>query len=262
LSKFNSTLLKVEQAIENYRYSEAENLIYDFFWKNYCDWYLEVTKGKFSDENIQKVAFSILLNSIKMMHPFIPFVTEEIWEHLEISNDCLAVQPWPNDEKKLINKSADDEMQSLIDIISTIRNIKVQWNIKQQQTVNASFTSKNKKEVSLLNDNSQMLKTLAKIDDFSVSDKTQKIENSAAGLVKQIKFYIPLGDIIDVEKEKKRIVSQIEQHKRDMTNLDKRLKNKNFTSKAPPEVVEKEKARLDSLKIKVVDLDLIIKNLE
>ena len=95
LSRFHTTLSLVNTALEQYRFSEAENLIYDFFWGNFCDWYLEIIKQRFSDPTIQKIALDILQKSMRLIHPFMPFVTEEIWQHLEISDQCLAQSAWP-----------------------------------------------------------------------------------------------------------------------------------------------------------------------
>jgi len=261
ISRFTATLKGVSQAIDSYRFSEAENLIYDFFWKSYCDWYLEIIKNKFDNEDVQKVAFAILEQSIRLIHPFMPFVTEEIWAHLQISDKCLAVQPWPQVNSKLQDDTAEKDMQALIDIIGTLRNIKVQWNIKQQQGIDCAFSSARKKDTSFLQENADILKNLARINTFSIESKLQDIRESATGLVGPIKFCVPLGDLIDVPQEKKRILAQIEKQKRDKQGLSQRLKSKNFLQKAPPEVVEKERARLTGIEAQIKDLEQVIKNL-
>lgn len=262
VSKFYSTLTNVNRAIESYRFSEAESLIYEFFWRNFCDWYLEIIKNKFSEKEIQQVVFSLLEQSIRMMHPFMPFVTEEIWKHLNISDDCLALQPWPEIQEKLIDSKTEDDMQTLIDITSTIRNIRVQWNIKPQQAIDCFFSSTQEKDTLLLENNSDMLKIMARINKISITEKSASTKNAATGIVGTIKFCIPLGDIIDIERERKRILTQIERQKKDHDNLTKRLKNKSFLDKAPAEVVEKERNRLNLLDTKVQDLEHVINTLE
>ncbi len=130
LAQFYDTLEKVGLAIEQFRYSEAEILIQDFFWGNYCDWYLELSKAKFNDVPIQKIALFILKNSLKMMHPFIPFVTEEIYSKMNSQDECLSLAQWPKHQKKLIDNEASGQMQTIIDSVCAIRNIRTQWGIK------------------------------------------------------------------------------------------------------------------------------------
>jgi len=261
VSRFQSTLNGVEQAIENYRYSEAENLLYEFFWKNFCDWYLEIIKDRIENENIQKIVFSILEQSIRMLHPFIPFVTEEIWGHLNVAEGCLALQSWPDQESDLIDPAAEKDMNVLLDITTTLRNIKSQWNIKPQQTVDCIFVSPSASSRKLIEDNAATIKFLLKISDLTVCSEDQKVKDAAMGLVEDIKFYVPLGDLIDLEKEKKRICEEISFLTKAMDGLTKRLHNKSFLEKAPPEVVEKEKQRLESLKVKIEELSAVVKNL-
>jgi len=262
LSRFYQTLDKVEKATEKYNFSEAESLIYDFFWKNFCDWYLEIIKNKFSDENIQRVAFFILQNSLKMIHPFMPFVTEEIWKHLSIEETCLSKSEWPVIEKKFIDKKSDADMQMIIETVASIRNLRVQWNVKPNEDISCHFGSKSKQDLSTISDNDNILKSLAKIEELFIEEKPIHIKNAATGIVQNIKFSIPLGGVIDVEKEKQRILKQIEEQAKLSEGIDKRLSNKNFVSKAPKEVVQKEKERLESMKLKIKELKEIIKNLE
>jgi len=261
ISRFHSTLNGVEQAIESYRYSEAENLLYDFFWKNFCDWYLEIIKDRMDDENIQKIVFSILEQSIRMLHPFVPFVTEEIWGHLNVAEGCLALQSWPDQEPELIDPAAEKDMNVLLDTTTTLRNIKSQWNIKPQQAVDCIFVCPSAVGRKLIEDNAATIQFMLKIKDLKIFEKDQKITDSAMGLVEDIKFYLPLGDLIDVAKEKTRISEQIKTQSKAMDGLAKRLNNKSFLDKAPPEVVEKEKQRLESLKIKIQELNAVVKNL-
>ncbi len=263
VSKFYSTLDKVSQAVEQYRYSEAESLIYDFFWSNFCDWYLETIKGKFDDIEIQKIVFIILEQSLRMMHPFIPFVTEEIWDHLQKKDreDCLSVASWPKLNKDLIDEDAEKNMSLIIDSITCIRNIRVQWNIPHKNQLKCVLTT-NKKLLTILNSNTDLIKTLAKIDDLCITDKDEPIANCAAGVIGHIKVAVLLEGVIDLEKEKARILKQIESQQKACDNLEKRLNNQGFLSKAPDEVVTKEKTRLEALQLQVAELHKVMENLK
>jgi len=262
ISKFNSTLKNVDSAIEQYRFSEAENLIYDFFWGNFCDWYLEIIKNSFNKEEISKVAFALLENSLRMMSPFIPFVTEEVWEHLNIDEGPLSTQKWPIVNKKLINKKCEEQMQILINVVTTIRNLKAEWNIKTTQKIDCLFVSKNDEQLNILKENEDTLKLLLKADEILFEEKQSITKNSATGIVGDIKIYLPLGDIIDVSKEKGRIKNETVSLEKLMKGLAGRLKNKDFLKKAPKDVVEKDKSRLRELEAKIKGLKETVNNLD
>ena len=138
IARFYETLRKVGQAIEEFHYSEAEILIQDFFWGNYCDWYLELIKAKFNDPNIQKTALFILKNSLKMMHPFIPFVTEEIYSKMNSKDECLSLAHGLSSKETLIDIACECSECKRLSISLAPYEISVaQWNIKPNETVDA-----------------------------------------------------------------------------------------------------------------------------
>jgi len=262
ISRFHFTLKNVDRAIEQYRFSEAENLIYEFFWGNFCDWYLEIIKNKFHDENIAKIAFSILENSLRLMCPFLPFVTEEVWEKMDIAEGPLSKQSWPQVNEKLIDEKALKKMQTLIDMTTGIRNLRAEWNIKRHQKVDCLFASNNQNQLDLIKMNEEMLQALCKIKNITLEKQVPKTKNSATGIVKDIKFCLPLGDIIDVEKEKARIENEIISLEKAIKATEQRLKNKAFLKKAPQDIVKKDKERLEQMKAKTKGLKEAIKNLD
>ncbi len=258
ISQFYVTLDKVSSAIERYRYSEAESLVYDFFWKNFCDWYLEVIKDRWADKNARTIAQAILGESLKMMHPFMPFVTEELWSKFRAGEGDLCVQPWPKVGKKLIDKAALTDMQTVIDVITAIRNTRAQWNIKSNEKIRCYFIPSLKKDAAILRDNGPIFLNLLNLSEMSVETELGEIKNSAAVLAGGIKCVIPLGSLIDVEKEKARIVEHLRQQETACAGLTQRLKNKEFLRKAPEDVVAKERERLGALEAKVNELKQVI----
>ncbi|MCR4337362.1 MAG: valine--tRNA ligase [Candidatus Omnitrophica bacterium] len=262
ISRFFTTLKNVEQAIEGYRFSEAETLIQDFFWGNFCDWYLEISKNKFTDSSVQKVALGILQQSVGMIHPFMPFVTEELWQHVGGKDQrCLASSSWPKSETSLINAVVEQDMQALMDVVAVGRNIKMNWNIKLQQEIECQFATEDERHVKLLEENMNMLKSLLRINTFSIANYFTKNQDSAVGVVGRIKFLIPLGNLIDVQKEKQRILQDIQEQKKHLTGLSARLENQDFVKKAPPDIVEKDQVRLKTLTIKIKELEEVVQNL-
>jgi len=262
ISKFHSTLTKVSTAIEQYRYSEAEFLIYDFFWGNYCDWYLEIIKDRWSDPTIQNIAFNILNQSLKMMHPFMPFVTEEIWSQCYKDKAPISRQSWPVYNKQLVDTGVESRMQTIIDLISSIRNLRAQWHIKPQEKIKCQLSSPSKEAVALLQANETIIKNLAGIDILTVDAKSSKEKNMATVIVENIKGSVPLGELIDINKEKNRMLGQIEEQMKVSKGLSSRLKNKDFVQKAPKDVIGKEQTRLESINNKISELKKVVASLK
>jgi len=258
ISRFHATLSGVSKSIEQYRYSEAESLIYDFFWGDFCDWYLEIIKDRWSDTTTQNIAFKILENSLKMIHPFMPFVTEEIWNQCHKDKASISQQPWPSYDKELFNKTTESTMRTIIDLVSSVRNLRAQWNIKPREKVQCHLSSQLKEDIELLQNNDLIFKKLAGVDTLAIDNKSTKEKNSATVIVGNIKGSIPLGDLIDIDKEKSRILEQIKEQKKVSKGLSGRLRNKDFVNKAPKDVVEKEKVRLESINAKIRELEKVI----
>ncbi|MCB9772368.1 MAG: valine--tRNA ligase [Candidatus Omnitrophica bacterium] len=267
ISKFYTTLTEVNTAIEGYRFSEAENLIYDFFWKNYCDWFLEISKNKFSDDKVQQTAFFILKESLRMIHPFMPFVTEELWENLTENDIPLSLDSWPKTKSEFLNVAAIDQMDTLINLVSVIRNIRSQWHIKPQEEIECYFAAVDSYSKTLLKDNSETLTSFLKLKNFQLHDKLPTHKDAASGVVSStggqpIKFTIPLGELVDLAKEKAKMQHEIMLKEKSAAGISQRLKNESFVSKAPADVIEKEQARLIVLIQETKELQEVLKNLQ
>ncbi len=261
ISSFYETLAKTSSAIESSRYSEAENLVQDFFWGNFCDWYLELIKAKFNDPNIQKTALFILKNSLKMMHPFIPFVTEEIYSKMNTKDECLSLASWPLPNKDLIDQKAFEEMQMVIDVISAIRNIRTQWKIKPNDTVDVIFVPENKTQEHLLNASQGDIQRIGKIKIFTIDSKMSTIKEAASQVVGTLKVFIPLAGLVDLDAEKKKMTAEVAQKQKSIEGLQSRLGNEAFVSKAPADIIAKEHERLATLQKEILELNKVLANL-
>jgi len=261
IAKYYLTLEKVGDAIERFRYSDGENLIQEFFWSNFCDWYLEIVKDRLSDPAVQKIAVALLKESLKMMHPFIPFVTEELWETLAEGKGRLCVQAWPSVEKELINERAVEDMQALMDLITAARTIRAQWNIKKNDPISCFLATTDSAARDLLENNLPILTHLARIAKPQILAQLPKQSNMANAVVGKIQIAVPLGELIDVEQEKNRILKDIQNQETAHQSLAGRLANESFRQKAPKDVIEKEEKRLKDLDTHITELKNIIKNL-
>ena len=263
IARFYTTLERVGAANEHYRFSEAENLIYEFFWGNFCDWYLELIKDRWSDPIIQRIAFGILRDTLKIVHPFMPFVTEELWEKVAKEKGPLCRQDWPGVSRKLIDKSAEKQMQTLMALVAAIRNVRSQWNVNPAEQIECRLITASPKDAVLIKENTTVLKQMARLKATRIAGRnSDKVQNAVTVLVGNIKCVVPLGAVIDVEKEKKKILDQVHEQEKALGGLAQRLRNKEFLRKAPTGIVAKEKERLTSLKSKVAELKQIIASLE
>ncbi len=262
LSKFNSTLEKTSKALDQYRFSEAETILYDFFWKNFCDWYLEIIKDKFTERDTQIVVFNILEQTLRLLHPFMPFITEELWHTISAQPKSLATQSWPVLQKRLISKKIESEMDALIELISSIRALRLEWNIDQFAKIDCVLKTSIKAATALVYANEPLLKSLARIENLTVDESFSKPKNFASGIAGKIKFYIPLSGVVDIAKEKERLSAQLKNQALIHKSLNERLKNKDFLKKAPKDVIAKERIRLETLETKLAELKKSLKELE
>ena len=257
VSSFYETLEKVSRAIETFRYSEAETLARDFFWGDFCDWYLELIKAKFDQPDIARCALYVLKNSLKILHPFIPFVTEEIYSHMHPAESCLSMAPWPEHNERIIDAGARKDMQIIIDIISVIRNIRTQWSIKPQEALEALIVPDEIQAV-LIKANASDIQRLGNLKALTIDCHAAAFQESAAGLAGTIKIFIPLGGIVDIAAEKKRMAAELAQKQKSIDTLNSRLNDPAFAHKAPEEVVLKEKERLNALTKQAGELTQIL----
>ena len=259
LTQFYQTLNKVNQTIETFRYSEAEISIYEFFWGDFCDWYLEFIKNKFNQTPVVHTAVFVLTESLKMMHPFVPFVTEEIYQHLVPDSKPLSVTAWPKPTPELVDKDAQIEMQMVIDVVKAIRNIRAQWNVKQNDLVEAFFVPNDAMSDALLRRYESDVMRLAKLKTLTINIDLKKVSNAATALVNAGKVVVSLN--VDLDVEKKRMTAEFAQKTKAIAALEGRLNNKTFVSKAPQDVIAKERERLEALTKETVQLSQVLSNL-
>jgi len=262
ISRFYSTLDEISKAIETFRFSEAESLLYEFFWRNFCDWYLEINKTNFSDPVISSIVFFLMEQSIHLTHPFMPFVTEEIHSQIKKEAGPLAVQSWPESRREWISQDAEKDMQILIDIITQLRNIKAQWQIKPGQAIDCILASEDPKQLTLLKTNAAVIQAAIKINTLTFSQEFPNVKGQATGLVDKTTFSVPLSGIIDVQEEKKQIVQQLQDIQKFITNLSQRLGSGAFIQKAPADVVQKERERLIDFQNKKQELEKLLNSLD
>ncbi|MBL7131743.1 MAG: class I tRNA ligase family protein, partial [Candidatus Omnitrophica bacterium] len=262
LSNFYEMLAKLDKALAAYRFNESVNLIYEFFWHKFCDWYLEITKLNIQDRTTQLVLFKVLEKSLRLLHPFMPFITEEIWQRLPTMDRSISISSWPHIQKQIIDKKVNSQMQVLIDIVVATRNLRNTVKVPLNEEVALEIQSSNKTKIKIINDNRQIIKCLAKVKQIDfIRTKKQKSKGISAVVSKDTSINIPLEGLVDITKERERITLQINELKGFLKQKEIRLKNKSFVNKAPREVVKNEKEKAKELKERLAKLKEIIHGL-
>ena len=239
LSRFYSALRDVTASLERYRFNEAASGIYEFFWHELCDWYIEFAKLSSEDRATQIILYKVLEKSLRVLHPFMPFITEELWHSLPHERGPVMTSPWPHMQKQFISGGLEDEIRGLIEVITAVRNIRSEWNIDQKRDIKAVFSYKQPKHGKTLKDLEPYIKRLCRIGELEIGKGVAKPPHSAYGAPAMAEVYIPLEGIIDFEKEKVRLAKKKDDVLKRLEGARRRLKDKNFLDRAPKDVIEK-----------------------
>jgi valyl-tRNA synthetase len=253
LSRFYSNLSQLNKALNNYRFSDAANILYQFFWHEFCDWYLELAKFKIKEKNTQLILYKVLKDTLKCLHPFMPFITEEIWQRLN-QTTSIMLGPWPNIQKKMIDKDIEKRMQILIDSIVAIRNLRSQLKIEPQKKIQVIISVKDSKIEDLFKDNISYITGLARLEKLEVYRNLKRPESSVSKVLTHSNIYILYKGIIDVSGERERISKEKEQVSLKLNQSLSRIKDKGFLKNAPRELIEKEKEKIKNLKGMLLEL--------
>ena len=248
LSKLNSTIKEVENAYSNYRMNDAVKIVYDFVYKSFCDWYIEFSKSRFygldEKDNIiaQTVSLHVLKTTLKLMHPYCPFITEEIWSTLpkDEEESLLMISNWPDYNSDLIDKRIEDEVAIIMNIISSIRNIKASFGISPKKEVSL-FCKVDDKMAKILTNYSNYLERMVKVNNIESDINIKKPSQATTIVINNIEIYIPLKGLIDIGKEIERLNNQIENLQGRLKSVDSKLNNTKFISNAPGKIVNIEK---------------------
>ena len=256
LSRFAKTAQGVTANLEKFELGEAGRLIYEFIWNEFCDWYIELAKARLYDkENIrprqtaQYVLGYVLERTLRLLHPFMPFITEEIWQHIPHDGISIMVAEWPgNDEAglaKLVNDGDEAAMTAIMESIKTIRALRLEVNAApgKKSEVILNFTDEKLREVFAANEG--YLTVLAAAEPVTMLPAgAEKPENAMTGVVNGVEIYLPLKGLIDVEKETARLNKEMATLDKEISRLEKKLGNQGFLAKAPAEVVAGEQEKL------------------
>jgi len=259
LSKLNTLIAEVTDNLEKYELGVAIQKVYDFLWDTYCDWYIELTKVRlYSDDIAQKqsalqVLVYVLDQTLRLLHPFMPFITEEIWQSLPHDGDALIVAKWPEYSKSLEFKAEESHMESVMEAIRAIRNRRADMNVPPSKKA-ALYVLTSKPDV--FSEGEGYIQRLAYADQVTLLDKDlDNIDGMVCCTTSDAKLYIPMGQLVDVAKELDRIAKELEKARKNLAALEGKLRNENFVSRAPEAVVNAEREKASKARDLIVQLE-------
>ncbi|MCP4632038.1 MAG: valine--tRNA ligase [candidate division Zixibacteria bacterium] len=272
LSRFARTSNYVQECFKDYKFNSAAKALYDFFWRDLCDWYLEMVKPRVysntdspPDDNARHILFYIFDGSFRMMNPFMPFLTEELtaclYDEIGIKREhqSLSVTPWLKIPRAFINSGLEEKMELIQELVGAIRNVRAEMNVPPGKKADVIIKATDKKISGWIKDSAEYVKLLANVETLTIDSEALKPLQSASCVIKGAEIFIPLSDLIDVELEKNRLQKELEKVNTLLEKSNRKLANDDFVAKAPPEVIEKEKEKNNDCRER---LEKLTKNLE
>ena len=259
MSRLNRVAAEVERHMEEYQFGEAQREVHDFLWGEYCDWYLEMSKVRLraGGESPLPVLAYVLERLLRLLHPFMPFITEEIWRsllgflpHERGRPASLMVAAYPEAEADLFDEQAESDVGAVIEMVRSIRNLRAEFRIQPSQRIEAVVDAPTIRSV--VEAEANTIRTLAQVDPLRIVSDTPPADGSGAGqrvslVLSRGTVTVPLEGLVDLEHEKRRLSSELEQIQSNRQRLSARLEDEKFLEKAPEDVVERERQRLDSI---------------
>jgi len=241
----------VTENLEKFELGEAARMLYDFIWGEFCDWYIELVKprlynkeGETGRHTAQYVLAYVLERTMRLLHPFMPFISEEIREHLSHEAGSIVRAAWPTAEPERIDEAAEMQMNAVMETIKAVRNMRAEMNVPLGRKGEVILQLANAELAATLADNIHLIKTMATAEPVQIiAAGAAKPENAVSRVISGIEVYLPLKGLIDVEKETARMNKELQALENELARIEGKLSNAGFLAKAPAEVLEQQQAR-------------------
>jgi valyl-tRNA synthetase len=264
-SRANQVISEVTKNMEKYEFGLAADKVYDFAWNEYCDWYIEFVKPRlYGEDKDSKTAatytlVTVLKDILKCLHPFMPFITEEIYSYLPENKTDIMVSKWPEYNDEYFNSSAEKEVSVIMEGIKAIRNIRAEMNVIPSKKVSINFIPDNNDIEEIILNAKQYFEKMTAVTGIVILEKGTQVENSISRIINGGEIIISLDDLVDKEKEVQRLQTEKAKLEKEIDRVVKKLNNPGFVNKAPEKVVSAEKEK----QTQYTDmLDKVLKRLE
>lgn len=263
-SRFHQALSQLNDAMDKFEINNASKIIYSYVWNDFCDWYIELMKNRIysGNEEVKSAVLTRALknfeNLLKIVHPFMPFITEELWQAIgeRKKGESISTSDYPEFDKSKTNPSAEKEMEFVQDVITALRNIRGEMNIPPSKQINAFVKSSEVKDYQ-----TDYIKKLAKVGEIKIDNNLAKPKASASVVVKETEIYVSLEGLIDLDVERNRLQKEITRLEGALIGINKKLSNEKFVQNAAPDVVEKERTKKKEWEMNIEKLKEILQNL-
>lgn len=256
--RLNQKIAEITNLLDNYELGEAARRMYDFIWDEFCDWYIELAKPRlFHPDNrrdravVQNVLRDVLMQTMKLLHPFMPFITEEIYQYLPGHGETIMLEAWPRYEPNRVETDRIEQMQLIMAAIRSLRNIRAEFNISHGIAIKAIISAPDFKIRELFRQYGSYIKDLARVSELeTVEGMEETPQQAVSALLAFAEIYVPLEGIIDVDKEVSRLEKDLKNIDADIAKTDAKLNNDSFLAKAPADVIAKERGRAEEARLR------------
>lgn len=267
LSRYEFTAKEVTRFLKRYDVGEGARVLYEFLWNELCDWYIELIKprlyGKKGEDSryvAQYVLWYVLKGTLELLHPYMPFITEEIWQNLPHDGETIMLADWPAPEG-LASPGSEKTMQTMMAIITEIRTLRSEKNVPPGRKITAICQASDEMQA-MLADASDDIQNLAGLETLTLQAVGEKPVKALSAVVEGVNIFLPLADLVDMEAEMTRIKKELEETERELKRAQSKLENEGFISKAPPQVVEKEREKVESYRATAERLQSLLQEMQ
>ena len=249
LTRLNETIETVTRLSDRYEFGEVGRVLYNFIWDDFCDWYIEMAKLPLygEDEAAKKTTRSVLAhvldNTMRLLHPFMPFITEEIWQNLPHKGESITVAAWPTVREELTDKAAAEEMKLLVEIIRSVRNIRAEVSTPMSKKINMMIKAKDAETAAVLTKNEGYIDRFCNPEELTINTELTAPDKAMTAVVTGAEIILPLEGLINIEEEIARLQKEWDKLNKEVERVQKKLSNDGFIKKAPEKVIEEERAK-------------------
>ncbi|GAK43282.1 hypothetical protein TCA2_5778 [Paenibacillus sp. TCA20] len=250
LHRLNETAKDVTRLMDAYEFGETGRTLYNFIWDDLCDWYIEFSKLSLYGEDAeakrktQSVLAYVLDQTMRLIHPFMPFISEEIWQHLPHEGETITLAAWPEFNEAFVNDKAVAEMNMLMDLIRAVRNIRAEVNVPMSKKVELHINASGQDGLNIIDNNLIYVRRFCNTSELSTGTELSTPDKAMTAVISGAELYFPLAGLIDIDQEIARLTKEKETLDKEVLRIEKKLGNEGFVSKAPEKVIEEERAKL------------------